>query len=147
MNRAEYIAERHERALENLRKIVDEYTTTRHKTQKYQTMFGDWQSVSDVLQNCAKLFDPYGPEAKRLNELSMCRDSKTNKALNKGAVRDIIHEVFNIISAEFLSAKQVNEQTTRLLPNPKPESSASLSMITVMCRMISLSVLFHSSFK
>ena len=135
MIRANYIAEHHERALANLNTVVKQFRTLKHNTQKYQTLFGDWRSVSELLQSCANMFDPYGSEAKRLNELSLCKDSKTKKVLNKGSVRDIVHDVFGIIAAEFFPGQFMNEQKPDSTAKP-PQSPAARfefpAQITVM---------------
>ena len=84
-----------------LRKDLIEYRVWRKTSQKHRTKFGDWTSVSRLIKRAADELQPGSADARRLNELSQCRDSKSPAPLNLGKVHTIIRNVFGIIQEEF----------------------------------------------
>ena len=77
-----------------LRKDIIAFRTARPCSEEFKLKFLDWIGVQSLLQSAAKTFERNSDEAKRLQELSLCSDSKSSEILNKDDVPHLIKKVF-----------------------------------------------------
>ncbi len=105
-------------ALANLNALVTEFETAKPKSELFQMKFGDWESISCALKDCAEKFQPSSWQARRLQELSNCRDSKQDKYLNIGTTKQVTEKVFRIIKTEFFTSQDQAEQDHGLEVTP-----------------------------
>ena len=84
-----------------LRKDLILFRTARPSSEVFKLKFGDWLSIKHLLQSAAKSFENNSNEAKRLQELSVCADSKAPVRFNLKEVSYLTKKVFEIIQKEF----------------------------------------------
>jgi hypothetical protein len=87
--------------MDSLRKDLILFRTAKPSSELFKLKFGDWLSIKQLLQSAAASFETDSNEAKRLQELSFCADSKAPVRFNMKEVSHLTKKVFDIVQNEF----------------------------------------------